>query len=54
VSAENGYESCTARDIELCIDSGFTLDGELFEPNPDLPVILNGDSTASFLRLDRA
>lgn len=54
VTAENGYESCTARDIEVHIDSGFTLDGELFEPNPDVPVVLNGDSTASFLRLDRA
>jgi hypothetical protein len=52
VRAENGYEGYTAREIELHIDSGFTLDGELFEPNPDLPVVLNGGYTASFLRLN--
>lgn len=54
VRPENGYESCTAREIELRIDSGFTLDGELFEPEPDLPVLLDGERTAGFLRLDRA
>jgi diacylglycerol kinase family enzyme len=54
VRPENGYESCTAHTIELQIDGGFTLDGELFDPQPGVPVSLNGDSTVSFLRLDGA
>jgi hypothetical protein len=39
---------CNATVIELNIDSGFTLDGELFDAEPVL-VILDGRYTASFL-----
>jgi len=53
VRTEFGYESCNASVIELNIDSGFTLDGELFDADPGTPVILDGRYTASFLRVDK-
>lgn len=53
VRPEFGYESCNATVIELNIDSGFTLDGELFDAEPGTPVILDGRYTASFLSVDR-
>lgn len=53
VRREFGYESYNASVIELRIDSGFTLDGELFDADPDAPVILDGRYTASFLRVDK-
>jgi hypothetical protein len=52
VRPEFGYDSRNASVIELRIDSGFTLDGALFDANPSAPVILDGRSTASFLRVD--
>jgi hypothetical protein len=48
-----GYESWNASVIELNIDSGFTLDGELFDADPKTPVILDGRYTASFLRMEK-
>jgi hypothetical protein len=53
VRPENGYESYNASVIELNIDSGFTLDGELFDADPKVPVHLDGRYTASFLRVDK-
>ncbi len=53
VRPEFGYESCNASVIELNIDSGFTLDGELFEADANTPVVLDGRYTASFLRMDK-
>lgn len=45
---EFGYRSENAFEVELEIDSGFTLDGELFEGVPR--VLLSGRQTAFFLR----
>ena len=53
VRPENGYESSNASVIELQIDSGFTLDGELFDADPNQKVMLDGRYTASFLRVDK-
>jgi hypothetical protein len=53
VRPELGYESCNASVIELHIDSGYTLDGELFEADVNTPVHLDGRFTASFLRVDK-
>jgi hypothetical protein len=36
--------------VELHLDCGFTLDGELFVPTPGTPVILRSGYTAAFLR----
>jgi diacylglycerol kinase (ATP) len=47
---ENGYRSCNADRIELELDSGFTLDGELFAAGPGGRIALRGDRTAFFLR----
>jgi len=53
VRPEFGYESWNASVIELRIDSGFTLDGELFDADPNAPVNLDARYTASFLRMDK-
>jgi hypothetical protein len=53
VKPEFGYESRNASVIELNIDSGFTLDGELFDADANTPVVLDGRYTASFLRMDK-
>jgi len=50
VRPEYGYTSHNAHALELHLDCGFTLDGELFTPRPGAPVILRGGATASFLR----
>jgi hypothetical protein len=49
-SDENGYRSCNADRIELELDSGFTLDGELFAAGPGGRLALWGDRSAFFLR----
>ncbi len=48
VVPEYGYRSENAFEVELEIDSGFTLDGELFSGVPR--VLLSGYQTAFFLR----
>jgi hypothetical protein len=53
VRPENGYQSSNASVIDLNIDSGFTLDGELFDADPNATVHLDGRYTASFLRVDK-
>ena len=44
-----GYKSRGAERISLQMTCPFTLDGQLFTPAPDLPVILTGGETASFV-----
>ena len=49
---ENGYSSHNAIEIRLTMDSGFILDGELYEPDPQLKsVVVNLGGWASFLRI---
>ena len=44
-----GYRSGAARDISLEIKSPVVLDGEIFHPDPTVPVRLTGDRTQTFL-----
>ena len=48
---ETSYTSRTVNRIALEMDCPFTLDGELFEPTPGLPVILTAEDQARFVRL---
>ncbi|MDP6979881.1 MAG: diacylglycerol kinase family protein [Myxococcota bacterium] len=50
VTEENGYTSRNARRVELCLDCGFTVDGELFDPEPGRRVELTADHTVQFVR----
>jgi diacylglycerol kinase (ATP) len=50
VRPEYGYTSHNAHEIELHLDCGFTLDGELFTPRAGTAVMLRSGYTASFLR----
>ncbi|MBX3024842.1 acylglycerol kinase family protein [bacterium] len=50
VSPENGYTSHNAHELELHLDCGFTLDGELHTPRPGTAVRLRSGYHASFLR----
>ncbi|NIA71492.1 hypothetical protein HBA54_23150 [Pelagibius litoralis] len=47
----DSYLSRRADRIALTMDCPFTLDGELFEPEPGKPVILTADDQAKFLRI---
>jgi len=49
VRPEYGYTSHNAHALELHLDCGFTLDGELFTPPTGTPVMLRSGYTASFL-----
>ncbi len=49
---ENGYFSHNAGRIELNLDSGFTLDGQLYTPaNRREPTVVQSGASAAFLRL---
>lgn len=49
---DNGYLSCTARDIQLDMDGGFAIDGELFSADPRSgPVCIQDGGAADFIRL---
>jgi len=51
-SAENGYYSHNAHEIKLDLDSGFTLDGQLYTPAiRQQPTVVRYGGTASFLRI---
>ena len=51
VRPENGYFSHNAGKIRLNLDSGFTLDGQLYTPeNGRGPTLVQAGATASFLR----
>jgi hypothetical protein len=47
---EFGYESSNVDELMLHLDSGFTLDGELFSTLPGEAVVLRGGHSAFFLR----
>ncbi len=49
VKPEFGYTSHNAQEIELDIDSGFTIDGELFDAQPGRPLRLSGGACAYFV-----
>jgi len=47
----NGYFSHNAAEIKLNLDSGFTLDGQLYTPEKGRePTVVQAGATASFLR----
>jgi hypothetical protein len=49
---ENGYFSHNASEIRLNLDSGFTLDGQLYTPaNSREPTVVQSGVTAAFLQL---
>lgn len=50
VRPEFGYRSSNARRLELRLDSGFTLDGELFGPEEGARVVVDAEQSAFFLR----
>ncbi len=50
VTEENGFTSRNAGRVELCLDCGFTVDGELFDPEPGRRVELTADNTVQFVR----
>jgi hypothetical protein len=50
---ELGYDSRNVDELTLHLDSGFTLDGELFAPVPGRPVELSAGESAYFLAVGR-
>jgi hypothetical protein len=50
VSPEHGYESHAGEHVELRLDCGLTLDGELFDEQPGRTVALGGDRRIRFVR----
>jgi hypothetical protein len=52
IMPDNGYISHNANCIQLNLDSGFTLDGQLYRPSRQQePVVVTGGGPASFLQL---
>lgn len=50
--AENGYLSCGASEIQLDMDGGFAIDGELFEADTQSgPILIQDGGVADFLLL---
>jgi hypothetical protein len=49
VRPEHGYFSHNASEIHVRLDSGFTVDGELFEPEAASPLVIRGGHYAFFL-----
>jgi hypothetical protein len=50
VTPENGYESANAQRARIAMGCGFTIDGELFAPEPDEVVNLCADRRLTFVR----
>ncbi len=50
VTEENGFTSRNAGRVELCLDCGFTVDGELYDPEPGRRIELTADHTVQFVR----
>jgi len=51
-TAENGFYSHNAREIKLNLDSGFTLDGQLYTPETRKePTVVRDGGTVSFLQI---
>jgi len=53
VTPENGYTSYNGDVLDLEIDAGFTLDGELFDVGAGTHVRITAPAAASFLRMGR-
>jgi len=47
---DHGYTSANAERVDLRIDSGFTIDGEIYEPLPDESIRLEADRRVTFVR----
>jgi hypothetical protein len=52
LTVENGYYSENVAGFEVRPDSGFALDGEIFDPGPGAPVDVSATDPIRFLRLD--
>jgi diacylglycerol kinase family enzyme len=50
VKAENGYTSANAERVELRLDCGFTVDGEIFPCQTDERVTITADRRVTFVR----
>lgn len=50
VTAENGYTSANAERVELRLDCGFTVDGEIFPCQADERVTITADRRVTFVR----
>lgn len=50
VTPENGYESARAHCVQIGMGCGFTIDGEIFAPEPDEVVNLRVDRRLTFVR----
>ena len=50
VTEENGYVSRNAKRVELSADCGFTVDGELFDPEPGRRIEITADQSIRFVR----
>jgi hypothetical protein len=50
IRPENGYCSSNADKVELRLNCGFTIDGELFESIPDEVVSITADRRITFVR----
>jgi diacylglycerol kinase (ATP) len=50
VTTEAGYTSRNAERAEIRLDCGYTVDGEIFQPQPDEHVRLSADRRVSFVR----
>lgn len=49
---ENGFFSHNVAEVKLNLDSGFTLDGQLYTPETERePIVVRNGGTASFLRI---
>lgn len=51
VTPENGYESRNARRLEIGLGTSFFVDGEIFDPSPGTPLVIESGGTAKFLTL---
>jgi hypothetical protein len=52
ITPSNGYFSHNVDELQLVLDSGFNLDGQLYHPNcQQEPVIITNGGLASFLQL---
>jgi hypothetical protein len=49
VGPETGYESRNVRRADLKLDCGFTVDGELFDPEPGRTLSLTADTVVRFI-----
>jgi diacylglycerol kinase (ATP) len=50
VTPENGYESANAHRVQIGMGCGFTIDGEIFPPEPDEVIDLSADRRIAFVR----